>query len=337
MGSEELVKGAQADREASRRRADAHRRGGGHVGNGADLADDLPRVRDPVDRLSVDEDLELALDEHPDLRADLALADDLRAGGRFAHDAGGDQGGERPFAHPGEIGILLEDAEEFGLVHAGTFYHAAHAVFKPSFAPVPLDRSAPDLTVSPITHRRPLAGTRVSDLANPNPTPSIMALHVGAQAPDFELTTLGANGPEIVRLADQLGEGNLLLLFVPMAFTGVCTTELCSVTSELSDYEGLNAKVFGISGDNPFAQQNWKEKENIGIPLLSDYEHEVAKAYGVAYSSFLPEKNLKMGGVPKRSAFIVDKAGIVQYAESSDNPGDLPDFEAIKAKLKELA
>ncbi|MDF1816246.1 MAG: redoxin domain-containing protein [Verrucomicrobiales bacterium] len=163
-----------------------------------------------------------------------------------------------------------------------------------------------------------------------------MALSVGTKAPDFELTTLGANGPELVKLSDQTGSGNIVLLFVPMAFTGVCTQEFCSVTSELSEYEGLNAKVFGISGDNPFAQQNWKEKENIEVTLLSDYEHTVAKAYDVAYDSFLPEKNLTMGGVPKRSAFIVDKDGVIQYAESSDSPGDLPDFAAIKAKLGEL-
>lgn len=164
-----------------------------------------------------------------------------------------------------------------------------------------------------------------------------MALSVGEKAPDFELTTLGAEGPELVKLSDQLGEGNLVLLFVPMAFTGVCTEEFCSVTNELSEYEGLNAKVLGISGDNPFAQQNWKEKEGIGLTLLSDYEHGVAEAYGVAYDSFLPEKNLLMGGVPKRSAFIIDREGVIQYSESSDSPGDLPNFEAIKAKLKELA
>ena len=114
-----------------------------------------------------------------------------------------------------------------------------------------------------------------------------MALSVGSKAPDFELTTLGADGPELVKLSDQLGDGNVVLLFVPMAFTGVCTEEFCSVTSELSEYENLNAKVFGISGDNPFAQQNWKEKEGIEVTLLSDYEHEVAKAYDVAYDAFL--------------------------------------------------
>ena len=163
-----------------------------------------------------------------------------------------------------------------------------------------------------------------------------MALPVGTQAPDFELTTLGADGPELVKLSDQVGESPILLLFVPMAFTSVCTDELCSVTSELSDYEGLNAKVFGISGDSPFAQAQWAEKENISIPLLSDYEHTTAAAYDVDYEKFLPEKNLLMGGVAKRSAFIVDKAGVIQYAESSDNPKDLPDFDAIKAKLKEF-
>jgi peroxiredoxin len=163
-----------------------------------------------------------------------------------------------------------------------------------------------------------------------------MARSVGTQAPDFELTTLGENGPKVVKLSEKIGEGNILLLFVPMAFTGVCTQEFCSVTSELSEYSDLNATVFGISGDNPFAQANWAEKEGIGITLLSDYEHTAAESYGVAYESFLPDKNLHMGGVPKRSAFIIDKDGVIQYSESSDDPGELPDFDAIKAKLGEL-
>lgn len=164
-----------------------------------------------------------------------------------------------------------------------------------------------------------------------------MALSIGDKAPDFELTTLGAEGPALVKLSDHVGSANLVLLFVPMAFTGVCTQEFCSVTSELAEYENLNAKVLGISGDNPFAQKAWAEKEGIALTLLSDYEHDVAKAYGIAYDSFLPAKNLNMGGVPKRSAFIVAKDGTIAYAESSDNPGQLPDFAAIKAKLAELA
>lgn len=163
-----------------------------------------------------------------------------------------------------------------------------------------------------------------------------MAINVGDQAPDFTLTTLGADGPELVTLSEQTAGSKTLLLFVPMAFTGVCTEEFCSVTQGLSEYEELGAKVFGISGDNPFAQSAWAEKEGIGITLLSDYEHAAAQAYGCAYDSFLPDKNLTMGGVPKRSAFVIDGNGVVQYAEVNDSPGDLPNFDAIKECLKGL-
>jgi peroxiredoxin len=164
-----------------------------------------------------------------------------------------------------------------------------------------------------------------------------MALQIGDKAPDFTLVTLGSAGPELVKLSEQVGRSHILLLFVPMAFTGVCTKELCDVTSGLSAYESLDAMVFGISGDNPFAQAEWARKEGIGITLLSDYEHEVAKAYGVAYEQFLPAKNLIMGGVPKRSAFVIDRQGIVRHVDVKDNPGDLPDFEAVQAVLRGLA
>ncbi len=164
-----------------------------------------------------------------------------------------------------------------------------------------------------------------------------MALSVGDKAPDFTLTTLGEGGPELFTLSENIGESSLLLLFVPMAFTGVCTEEFCAVSANMDEYDGLQAQVIGISGDNPFAQQAWAEKEGFGLKMLSDYEHEVTSAYGVAYEAFLPDKNLTMGGVPKRSAFIIDREGVIQYAESSDNPGQLPDFDAIKAKLGELA
>lgn len=163
-----------------------------------------------------------------------------------------------------------------------------------------------------------------------------MALTVGTTAPDFTLTTLGAAGPELFKLSENLGT-NLLILFVPMAFTGVCTQEFCEISKGINEYEKLNATVIGISGDNPFAQKAWAEKDGITLKLLSDYDHHVAKAYDVAYDAFLPAKNLIMGGVPKRSAFIVDKAGVIQYAESHDSPADLPNFDAIKARLAELS
>lgn len=159
---------------------------------------------------------------------------------------------------------------------------------------------------------------------------------VGSTAPDFKLTTLTAEGPAYITLSEFAGASNVLLLFVPMAFTGKCTEELCSISSGINEYATLGTKVIGISGDNPFAQAAWAAKENITIPLASDYDHAVTAAYGIGYDSFLPEKNLGQAGVPKRSAFIVDKAGIVQYAEANDNPGLLPNFEAIKAKLAEL-
>ena len=163
-----------------------------------------------------------------------------------------------------------------------------------------------------------------------------MAINVGDKAPDFTLSTLGPDGPALVTLSQETAGKKTVLLFVPMAFTGVCTEEFCSVTKGLDEYEGLGAQVIGVSGDNPFAQAAWAEKEGIGIKLLSDYEHEAATAFGVAYESFLPEKNLTMGGVPKRSAFVIDEEGVVRYAEVNDDPGQLPNFDAIKETLQGL-
>jgi glutaredoxin-dependent peroxiredoxin len=163
-----------------------------------------------------------------------------------------------------------------------------------------------------------------------------MPLQVGNKAPEFSLATKTANGPRQIKLSDNFGKKNTLLLFFPMAFTGTCTTEMCDTTRELPSYDSVNAQVYGISGDNPFAQEAWAQKEKINVTLLSDYEHKVAKDYGVVYDSFLPQINLGMGGVPKRSAFIIDKNGIIQYAESNDDAKQLPNFDKIKAKLVEL-
>ena len=163
-----------------------------------------------------------------------------------------------------------------------------------------------------------------------------MALTVGTKAPDFSLPTKTADGPKQIKLSDNFGKTNTLLLFFPMAFTGTCTTEMCNLSPELPNYAGMNATVYGISGDNPFAQEAWAKKENILVPLLSDYEHKIAQQYDVMYDSFLPQINLGMAGVPKRSAFIVDKNGVIQYVESNDDASQLPHFDNIKAKLKEL-
>ncbi|HEY8834135.1 MAG TPA: peroxiredoxin [Chthoniobacterales bacterium] len=163
-----------------------------------------------------------------------------------------------------------------------------------------------------------------------------MALAVGTKAPDFSLPTKTADGPKQIKLSNNFGKTNTLLLFFPMAFTGTCTTEMCTMSNGLREYTDLNASVLGISGDNPFAQEAWAQKEKITVSLLSDYEHKIAKQYDVMYDSFLPQMNLGMGGVPKRSAFIVDRNGVIQYAESNDDARELPNFDKIKAKLTEL-
>jgi peroxiredoxin len=163
-----------------------------------------------------------------------------------------------------------------------------------------------------------------------------MAITVGSKAPDFELSTKTAEGPKRIRLSGNFGKKNTVLLFFPMAFTSVCTQEMCDVSQGLNAYSDLNAEVYGVSGDNPFAQEAWAKKENINVILLSDYEHKVAQAYGIAYDSFLPQANLGMAGVPKRSAFVIDKQGQVQYAESSDDPKQLPNFSAIRDTLSKL-
>lgn len=164
-----------------------------------------------------------------------------------------------------------------------------------------------------------------------------MALQIGDPAPDFTLVSKGTDGPELVSLKDLTSKGNLVLLFFPMAFTSVCTQEFCDISKETPTYDGLQATVVGISGDNPFAQEAWAQQEGITVPLLSDYEHAAAKAYGVAYEAFLPEANLTMGGVPKRSAFVIDAAGIIRHIDVQEHPKDLPDFAAIQKVLGELA
>jgi len=119
-----------------------------------------------------------------------------------------------------------------------------------------------------------------------------MALSIGTEAPDFALCFKGDDGIKIARLSDSYGKTNTVLLFFPMAFTSVCSAEMCDISKGLEEYP--NATVYGISGDSPFSLDAWAKKENIKIPLLSDYDHAVAKAYDVVYESFLPQLNLIM-------------------------------------------
>ncbi len=155
-----------------------------------------------------------------------------------------------------------------------------------------------------------------------------MGLKIGDKAPLFSLIN---DQKEQVNLADYQGK-NVVLLFFPLAFTGVCTDELCQIRDEKSIYDGLDAQVLGISIDSPFVLEEFKKQQGYNIPLLSDFNREVSMAYDVLYDTFV----LNMNKVAKRSAFVIDKSGIVKYAEVLNNAGDLPNFDEIKKTLKEL-
>lgn len=155
-----------------------------------------------------------------------------------------------------------------------------------------------------------------------------MSAQIGQDAPDF---TLKNTEREDVTLSSFRGKKHVVLLFVPFAFTGVCTNEVCSVRDNLSAYNNLNAEVIGISVDSPFAQKQWKDKENLNFTLVSDFNREVSKAYGAQYDNLMGFQ-----GVAKRAAFVVDKAGKVRYAEVLESAGNLPNFDQVTATLRSL-
>jgi glutaredoxin-dependent peroxiredoxin len=137
-----------------------------------------------------------------------------------------------------------------------------------------------------------------------------------------------------VNLSDFKGEKNVLVLFFPMAFTGVCTKELCGVRDDIARYSNANAQVIGISVDSVFSLAKFKEEQGYNFPLLSDFNKVASNNYGCIYDSFT---GMGMVGVSKRSAFVIDKAGVVQYAEVLESAGDVPNFEAINEVLAGLA
>lgn len=148
-----------------------------------------------------------------------------------------------------------------------------------------------------------------------------MSLQVGDKAPDFKL-----NSSELkeVSLSDFKGK-KVILHFFPLAFTGVCTTQLCTMRDSFGYYDGLNAQILGISVDSPFALAKFKEEQAYQFPLLSDFNKETAAAYGALYGDFV----LGLKGVAKRSAFVIDEDGKIIYAEVLEDAGNLPNFDAI--------
>ncbi len=155
-----------------------------------------------------------------------------------------------------------------------------------------------------------------------------MPIAVGTKAPDFTLKSKTAEGLADIKLSDQFGKKQVVLLFFPLAFTSVCTQEFCDVTSGLSTYAGLDAEVYGISVDSPFAQEAWSKQNRIGITLLSDLNKQVIKAYDVVFPLLAG-----VGDTAARAAFVIGKDGVVKYAEQTPTPKDLPNFAAIQAAL----
>jgi glutaredoxin-dependent peroxiredoxin len=158
-----------------------------------------------------------------------------------------------------------------------------------------------------------------------------MAIPVGSKAPDFTLKSKQASGLVDVKLSNNVGNKNTVLLFFPLAFTGVCTKEMCDVSAGLNAYTGLNAEVIAISVDSPFAQEAWAQKEKINMTIASDLNKKTAEAYG----TLLPDL-LGLGAVSARAAFVIDKDGVVQYSEQTPTPKELPNFNAIRDTLAKL-
>jgi glutaredoxin-dependent peroxiredoxin len=158
-----------------------------------------------------------------------------------------------------------------------------------------------------------------------------MPIPVGAKAPDFTLKSKNSSGVTDIKLSNNLGKKNTVLLFFPLAFTSVCTAEMCEISAGFGQYAALNADVIGISVDSPFSQEAWAQKEKITIPLASDLNKKVAADYGV----LLPDLG-GFGAASARAAFVIDKQGIVQYSEQTPTPKDLPNFKAVQATLAKL-
>ena len=155
-----------------------------------------------------------------------------------------------------------------------------------------------------------------------------MKIEIGQQAPDFTLFDSSKNK---VTLSDQQGQ-NVLLLFFPLAFTSTCTAELCSVRDNISFYNNVNAKVFGISVDSLHTLAKYKADQNLNFSLLSDFNKDVSTAYGSIYEMF----GYNMKGVSKRSAFVIDKDGVIRYVEILENASEQPNFKEITLILEEL-
>jgi peroxiredoxin len=155
-----------------------------------------------------------------------------------------------------------------------------------------------------------------------------MPAELNVKAPDFELQN---NKGEAVKLSEKLAAGPVVVIFFPLAFSGVCTEEMCEFRDNLSELNQLKAQLFAVSVDSRFALNAFAEKNNLEFPLLSDFNKEVSKAYGAQYETFLG-----LNGVAKRSAFVIDKEGVIRYRWVSEDAKVKPNLNEIREALKSL-
>ena len=156
-----------------------------------------------------------------------------------------------------------------------------------------------------------------------------MAVEIGQAAPDF---TLHDTGLQQRSLSEFKGK-NVVLAFFPGAFTGVCTTEMCTFRDQTDQFNSLNAQVLGISVDPPFSQKAWADQHNLTFPILSDFGRQVVNQYGVP----LPNMGRMEGYVAaQRAVFIADKDGVVRYKWVADSPANEPDYDEIRRTLDQL-
>ncbi len=156
-----------------------------------------------------------------------------------------------------------------------------------------------------------------------------MAAEVGQQAPDFNLFD---SAKQETKLSDSKGK-TVVLAFYPGAFTGVCTTEMCTFRDRFDSFNSMNAQVYGISVDGIFAQKAFSDANNLNFPLLSDYNREVVTAYGVALPNFAGMDGYTAS---QRAVFVIDKGGVIQFKWIGENPGVEPDYDEVQRQVDQL-
>jgi peroxiredoxin len=157
-----------------------------------------------------------------------------------------------------------------------------------------------------------------------------MPIDVGTKVADFTLPMADGKGVGTFKLSEHLGKGDIVLAFFPLAFTGVCTAEMCTFRDAMAAFNGLHAEVYGVSVDSPFTLNKFIEQERLNFPLLSDFNREVVARFGVKR-----EEPIGPGlrGVADRSVFVLDRSGTVRWRWFSDNPKNLPPFDEVKAAV----